>query len=172
MQRMNERGGGSMCGIPIGNLTSQIFANIYMNEFDQFVKHELKVKRYARYTDDFLIISHDRKYLEYLLPRIDCFLRLRLNLNLHPQKVSISPYHQGTDFLGYVMFPHHILVRGTTKRRMFRRLRERAEEYRSGRISEEQFDASVRSYLGVLSHADAYEVGQELLNRLWLWQKQ
>jgi hypothetical protein len=138
-----------------------------MNEFDQFVKHSLHVKHYARYTDDFLIISHNRNYLQELLPHIEHFLRLRLNLNLHPQKVSIQPYHRGVDFLGYVVFPHHILVRAKTVRRIFRRLRERVRAHQSGLISQEQLDASVHSYLGVLSHADAFALSQDLLNTLW-----
>jgi hypothetical protein len=79
-----------------------------------------------------------------------------LRLDLHPQKVSIQPHHRGVDFLGYVIFPHHILVRARTMRRMFRRLRERATEAERGVISDTQFDASVRSYLGVLSHADTH----------------
>ena len=143
-----------------------------MSEFDQFVKHTLRVKHYARYTDDFLIISHDRKYLSGLLPSINLFLNERLHLDLHPQKVSIRPHHQGIDFLGYVIFPHHILVRATTKRRMFRRLHERAISRRDEAITEEQFDASLRSYRGVLSHADAHEVEQDLLNRVWFWLKE
>lgn len=143
-----------------------------MNGLDQFLKHELKVKRYARYTDDFLIISHDRKYLADLLPRIERFLRLRLNLNLHPQKVSIRPHHHGVDFLGYIVFPHHILLRATTKRRMLRRLRDRVQKYAAGGITEAQLDASVCSYLGVLSHADTYELREELLSMLWIWHRE
>ncbi len=74
-------------GIPIGNLTSQLFANIYLNEFDQFVKHELKVKYYCRYTDDFVIVSSNAKYLQKLLPPIQEFLENNLKLKLHPNKV-------------------------------------------------------------------------------------
>ena len=97
-------------GIPLGNLTSQIFANIYMNEFDQFVKHVLKIKHYARYTDDFLIISENKKYLEKVLPRLQLFLLEKLKLELHPNKVTIRKHHKGIDFLGYVIFPHYRLL--------------------------------------------------------------
>lgn len=154
-------------GIPIGNLTSQLFANIYMNEFDQFVKHKLRVKYYVRYTDDFVIISEDRKYLEGLLPFISEFFENELALKLHPNKSILSSVCQGIDFLGYVVFPHHRLIRLKTKRRMFRKLEKRMEEYEAGEISKLNFEQSMQSYLGVLSHADAYGVREELLNKFW-----
>ncbi|MBI5004170.1 RNA-directed DNA polymerase [Candidatus Kaiserbacteria bacterium] len=156
-------------GIPIGNLTSQLFANIYMNELDQFVKHELKVKRYARYTDDFIIVSADREYLALLIPRIELFLQTRLRLSLHPRKVEIRAYHRGIDFLGYVILSHHMRLRTKTKKRMIRKLRERVVAYRSGHIKEEQLLGSLRSYLGVLSHADAYGLIEALKNDFWFW---
>ena len=140
-----------------------------MNEFDQFVKHALKVKHYARYTDDFIIVSNDREYLSALLPPIEAFLRVRLALVLHPQKVEIRKYSQGIDFLGYVVLPHHIRLRTKTKRRIFRKLRERVAEYRSGFISEESLNGSLKSYLGVVSHATANRLREEVLNAFWLW---
>ena len=96
-------------GLPIGNLTSQLFANIYLNEFDQFVKHNLKVKNYIRYSDDFVIIAKERFYLENIIISIRSFLKERLALELHPKKVSIHKFHQGIDFLGYILLSHHLL---------------------------------------------------------------
>lgn len=81
-------------GVPIGNLTSQLFANVYMNEFDQFMKHRLKTHRYARYTDDFVIVSTDREYLWGLLQPIRTFLHETLGLELHPDKVEVRKYTQ------------------------------------------------------------------------------
>jgi retron-type reverse transcriptase len=156
-------------GIPIGNLTSQLFANIYMNEFDQFVKHKLKVKHYCRYTDDFVIASSDREYLENLLPKIELFLNENLKLKLHPGKISVRKYQQGIDFLGYVVLPHHRLVRTKTKNRIFKKLKIRVQEFKTGLISEKTLFQSLNSYLGVLSHANAHDLGQELLNRYWFW---
>lgn len=89
-------------GLPIGNLTSQIFANIYMNDFDQFVKNELKARYYVRYTDDFIILSHNETELKPILIKIETFLKDRLQLSLHPEKVTIKKYGHGVDFLGYV----------------------------------------------------------------------
>src|SRR3989344_4689233 len=103
-------------GIPIGNLTSQLFANIYMNEFDQFMKHVLKVKHYARYTDDFIVVSSNREYLYELLPLIKDFLKKLLRLELHPNKMTLRKYSQGIDFLGDIILPHCRLIRNRTRK--------------------------------------------------------
>jgi len=149
-------------GIPIGNLTSQLFANVYMNKFDQFVKHKLKVKNYCRYTDDFVIVADNRKYLQNLLPEIESFLNKKLKLKLHPEKVSIRKYQQGVDFLGYVVLPHHRLVRTKTKNRIFKRLKTRVQEFKTGLINGKILFQSLNSYLGVLSHASCYNLKKEL----------
>ena len=159
-------------GLPIGNLTSQLFANIYMNKFDHFIKHQLKVKYYARYTDDFVVVSSDRNYLVGLLEPIQEYLAKYLALQLHPKKVSIRKYQQGIDFLGYVVLRHHISLRTKTRRRMFRKLKERVRAHKSGLISEEALLGSLRSYLGVLSHATADQLRRELLNKFWFWVKE
>ncbi len=155
-------------GVPIGNLTSQIFANVYMNELDQFMKHKLKVKYYLRYTDDFVIVADSREYLVSLTAQIGEFLNNELALSLHPKKVVIRKFHQGIDFLGYVIFPKHILIRSKTKHRILKKLEKRMEEYRAGDITGLNFEQSLQSYLGVLSHADAYAMREELLNRFWI----
>jgi len=98
-------------GIPIGNLTSQLFVNIYLNELDQYVKHQLKVKYYVRYVDDFVILAKDRKYLHQLTEKIRVFLYNRLYLTLHPKKIRVFPVYLGIDFLGYVIFKDFILLR-------------------------------------------------------------
>lgn len=87
-------------GLPLGNLTSQLFVNIYMNEFDQALKHVFKIKYYIRYADDFVILSHDKAILEELLPKLGDFLNDQLSLELHPNKVSIQTFVSGIDFLG------------------------------------------------------------------------
>jgi RNA-directed DNA polymerase len=156
-------------GLPIGNLTSQLFANVYMNEFDQFVKHKLKIINYARYTDDFVIVSSDRVYLENILELIKDFLDKKLQLSLHPNKISIRACHQGVDFLGYVALPCHRRVRTRTKRRIFRKLKERVTMFRRGLISDNTLSQSLQSYLGVFSHANAYQLSEELKNQYWFW---
>lgn len=156
-------------GLPIGNLTSQLFANIYMNEFDQFVKNTMQLKRYIRYTDDFAVISADRLYLEKLIKPIQAFLKNKLRLGIHPKKISIRACHQGVDFLGYVALPHHRLMRPKTRVRIFRKLKARISQYRSGLINEQTLSQSLQSYLGVLSHADTYRLSQDLQNQYWFW---
>ena len=156
-------------GLPIGNLTSQLFANIYLDEFDQFIKHKLKVKYYIRYTDDFVIGAKDKLYLETLLIPIRSFLPDKLALELHSKKVTIRKFHQGIDFLGYIVLPHHRLLRTKTRKRIFRKLKKRVEEYKKGTITKQTLEQSLQSYLGVLSHADTYKLSNELKNQFWFW---
>ena len=124
-------------GCPIGNLTSQLFANIYLNELDQFVKHDLKIRDYIRYTDDFVIAHENPDYLLHLKENIEKFLREHLYMELHPDKVSIRKHNQGIDFLGYVVLPHAQVIRTKTKRRIMRKIRERARDFKDEKISKE-----------------------------------
>ncbi|MDO8530401.1 MAG: reverse transcriptase/maturase family protein [bacterium] len=154
-------------GAPIGNLTSQIFANIYMNEFDQFVKNTLKMKHYIRYTDDFLIVHHDVAVLEKAKDTINEFLRTKLKLSLHPGKVEIRKYKQGTDFLGYVTLPKARIVRPRTKKRMDRKINDNLQLLKNGKMEEKSFFQSFNSFLGVLSHANTYELKNKLVHKVW-----
>lgn len=138
-----------------------------MNELDQFVKHELMIKNYARYTDDFVIVSDSKLYLEQLVSIIGEVLRDRLKLSLHPEKVTIQPYHRGVDFLGYVIFPHYRLMRVRTRKRMLKKLERRVEEYYQDLITEYSLNQSLQSYLGALSHANTHKLSQDLRNRFW-----
>lgn len=161
----------NVCGIPIGNLTSQLFANIYLNELDQFIKHELKVRYYIRYTDDFVILSQDYEYLIELIGKIALFLEEELKLDLHPRKVTIRKYTQGVDFLGYIVFPHHTLLRTKTKRRILRKLQQKVGEYNEGLMSRESLEQTFQSYSGVLSHANAFELERKIKNTFWFQAK-
>ena len=156
-------------GLPIGNLTSQLFANIYLNEFDQFVKHKLKVKYYIRYTDDFVIVAGNKRHLENLIVPVRSFLSDNLALELHPKKITIRKFHQGIDFLGYIVLPCCRLLRTKTRQRIFKKLKKRIDEYKNGVVSKQTLEQSLQSYLGVLSHADTYKLGQELKNQFWFW---
>ncbi len=156
-------------GMPIGNLTSQIFTNVYLNELDQFIKHKLRAKYYLRYADDLLVLSHDKRWLENLISEISDFLGERLLLELHPKKVIVRPLHQGIDFLGYVTLPEHQVLRTKTKRRMQRKLSQRLDSYFTGEIDSESMNQTLQSYLGILSHADAFDLGQHIRN-VYFWQ--
>lgn len=139
-------------GLPLGNLTSQLFANVYMNEFDQFVKHRLQVRHYIRYADDFVILSKDRDYLLRTIPILQNFLQERLKLSLHPNKLFIKTFASGVDFLGWVHFSDHRVLRTVTKKRMLRR------------IVENPKNEALQSYLGLLKHGNTGKVKKEALN--------
>lgn len=140
-------------GLPLGNLTSQLLVNVYMNEFDHFVKHKLKTKYFIRYADDFVVLSSNQKELENFPPLIQKFLSDKLKLDLHPQKVSIRTLASGVDFLGWIHFPDHRVLRTTTKRRMMRRLRSFSSP------------ATLDSYLGLLKHGNAHKVQGRVLEQ-------
>jgi len=154
-------------GAPIGNLTSQLFANIYLNELDQFVKHDLKEKYYTRYTDDFVIVHSDLKRLSEVRNEIDNFLLTKLKLHLHPNKVYVKKLHQGIDFLGYIVLPKAIIVRTTTKRRMFRKIKWLIDDYQTGKITEQHLFGAINSYLGVLKHANSHELEEQITHLIW-----
>lgn len=130
-------------GLPLGNLTSQLLVNIYMNELDQFIKHKIKAKYYIRYADDFVILSYEKEWLINILPKIKSFLGITLRLSLHPKKVSIATAASGIDFLGWVHFPRHRILRTTTKRRMLKKIEK-------GGVDIE----TLASYAGLLSHGN------------------
>ena len=130
-------------GLPLGNLTSQLFANIYLNQFDQFVKHKLKAKCYVRYADDFVILSEDSAWLKRQVCPLQVFLETSLKLELHPDKLFLKTMSSGIDFLGWVHFPDHRVLRSATKRRMFRNIQQN-----TGR-------ESLESYLGLLKYGNA-----------------
>lgn len=146
-------------GIPIGNLTSQLFSNIYLNELDQHIKHALHVRRYVRYMDDFVLLHDDREYLRDLKDRITDFLSARLRLVAHPHKVRIDATAAGVAFLGFRIFPHHLLLRGSTVRRFVARAK--AAKLRSG-VSED----TIRSWKAWASGANSHGLLRSLAKRL------
>ncbi|MFZ5364128.1 MAG: reverse transcriptase domain-containing protein [Patescibacteria group bacterium] len=154
-------------GVPIGNLTSQIFASIYLSELDYFAKFILKERYYFRYADDFIFLSEGREHLLELCARIKIFLGDELRLTVHPQKISIRKFRQGIDFLGYVLLPHHAALRTKTKRRMFEKMAQKVEEYNEGLISEYNLNQSTQSYLGMIRHCKGYHLSQKLCNEIW-----
>lgn len=145
-------------GLPIGNLTSQIFANIYLNELDRFVKHELSVRHYFRYADDFVVVYDDYNYLADLAPVLQNFLDQELFLELHPDKVSIRKLRQGIDFLGYAILPHYVALRTKTKKRMFKKLFQKQALLQQGLLDGANFAQAIQSYLGLLGHCNAHDL--------------
>jgi len=152
----------SKTGLPLGNVTSQLFSNIYLNEFDQWAKHTLKARHYLRYCDDFIIVNSDAGYLRDIIPIIQKTLHKKLKLTLHPHKVSITKIIQGVDFLGYVALPHATMVRTSSKNRMFRKLQEKKKLVQKGVITKESFNHSRQSYLGLLTHANTQKLREQV----------
>ncbi len=113
-----------LTGVPLGNLTSQLFANIYLNELDQFIKHKIKARYYIRYMDDFLILCYNKKELAGIKEKIKVFLSAELKLDLHPKKCNIFPVNKGIDFLGYRIFANYRLLRKSTVKRFIRRTKQ------------------------------------------------
>lgn len=149
-------------GLPIGNLTSQLFANIYLNVLDHFVKETLHVRWYARYMDDFLIIHPDRSYLKEMKEAIEMFLEYELKLSLHPKKVIIQNVKDGLPFVGYLIFFDHVKIRGKTLLRMRRRLKKRKTEYlETG--EDKRLEAAFSALRGHLGKANAYGLEKNLL---------
>jgi RNA-directed DNA polymerase len=163
-------------GIPIGNLSSQFFSNVYLDRLDQFIKHELRAKRYVRYVDDFVLVHTDRAQLEHWQQRIEDFLRNELMLELKAER-QLAPLGQGIDFLGYVVRPTHVTVR----RRVVSHARAALAKWerthvRAGHINATpshlaEIRAVAVSYLGHLAHADHRRLLQSLHARFpWLRQ--
>lgn len=155
-------------GLPIGNLTSQFFANVYLDTLDQFVKHTLKSKYYLRYVDDFVILSRDKEELLDFKNRISDFIESTLKIKLHPKRHRLLPISSGIDFLGYIVRPQYVLVR----RRLLNNLKQKVREYQAAPIKDEKkLQATLASYGGHFKWANTYRLraslkrnGIEILN--------
>ena len=157
---------GDEVGMPIGNLTSQLFANVYLSELDHFVKEECGVKYYIRYMDDFVILYDDKRVLKNLLEDVEYYLRvaLRLRLNDKTQIFPVGP--RPIDFLGYRIWPEYRLLRKGNLRRTKRKLKKFARLYALGQISLLDVQPSIVSWIGHAEHADSWRVRNKILNDL------
>lgn len=142
-------------GLPIGNLTSQLFANVYLNQLDVFVKEKLKVKRYIRYMDDFLILSDNKKELQEILNKVITFLDEELKLSLN-DKTRIFPVRLGVEFVGYIHYADFIKVRKSTWKRQKRGMKKATKLFRKKKITIEKFKNIFASILGHIAHADSF----------------
>ena len=156
-------------GIPIGNLTSQIFANIYLNELDQFAKQTLREKYYIRYADDFVFLSPDKNHLKNLIPQLEGFLKQTLKMELHPHKVVLQNFYQGIDFLGYVMFPKHKVLRTNTKQRMLKKMDVNFVDFMKEKIDFSQMNQVFQSYFGIMGHGNCRKLDNKIKNEYWVY---
>jgi retron-type reverse transcriptase len=148
-------------GLPIGNLTSQFFANVFLNEFDHFVKEELKIKKYIRYVDDFVLLSDDRENLAESRIKIEEYLS-KLRLKIHPIKSQLFATRKGPTFLGFRVLPDRIRVRNDNLRKGRKRLRKLKLQYQQGKMSIWDIQDSLRSWMAHLKHGDTWQLREKI----------
>jgi len=153
--------------MPLGNLTSQFFANVYLNELDYFVKHKLKAKYYIRYVDDFIILNESKKQLEHWKKEIDIFLNSKLHIELHPDKSRIIPLSQGIDFVGFRNFAHFRLLR----KRNIRKMEKRIEMFSQGKKYFKSLLDSFQGWQAYASWANTFKLRnklkQSIIEEVW-----
>jgi len=152
-------------GLPIGNLTSQFFANIFLNGFDHFIKEQLKIPNYVRYVDDFALFSNDRELLEDARLAIEEYLA-KLRLKIHPIKSQLFETRIGTSFLGFRILSDRIRVRNTNLHQARRRLKRLQTDYAQGRIELEKVNQSIQSWFAHLEHGDTWQLRQQIFTSL------
>ncbi|MBD2341255.1 RNA-dependent DNA polymerase [Calothrix sp. FACHB-156] len=152
-------------GLPIGNLTSQFFANIYLNGFDHFIKEQLKISKYVRYVDDFALFSDEREFLADARLAIEEYLA-QLRLKIHPVKSQLFETKIGASFLGFRIFPHIIRVRNSNLHQARRRLKRLQTNYVQGRIELEKVNQSIQSWFAHLEHGDTWQLRQQIFTSL------
>jgi RNA-directed DNA polymerase len=154
------------CGLPIGNLTSQVFANFYMHQFDAFVTKELGTKYYGRYVDDFVIVHSDKDYLKTLIPKLSNFLFSTLQLTLHPKKIYLQHYSKGVKFLGTVIKPNRIYIANRTKGNFYNAIEKQnkvIQEHKPTKEDKAAFLSSMNSYLGIMKHYKSYKLRKRMI---------
>ena len=164
------------CGLSIGNLTSQVFANFYLNGLDHFVKHDLGITHYGRYVDDFFLVHEDREFLKSLVSPIREFLRVELGLTLHPKKIYLQQYGKGVKFLGTVIMPRRIYVASRTKGNFYNAIQAQnrvSEDHKPNGEDRSSFLSSMNSYLGIMRHYNSYRLRTSMVseNLSFNWRK-
>jgi hypothetical protein len=144
--------------MPLGNLTSQFFANVYLNELDHFVKQELRINYYIRYVDDFVILHRDKKMLEKWKADIDNFLRDRLKVELHPEKSRIISLEGGITMLGFRVFYHYKLLKKSNAHRIWKRMERFKQKCDGGQMTKEDAYRSLEGWFAYASFADTYNL--------------
>jgi len=150
-------------GMPLGNLTSQFFANVFLNELDNFVKNTLQVKYYIRYVDDFVILHHSLELLRQYMKKIDTYLTENLELELHPNKTKIISSHKGIEFLGMKIFPHHKLLKGKNLRKFYRKLDVFYADYDLESVNYDLIYDSLEGWSAYAKNANTYKLKKRIM---------
>ncbi len=151
-------------GLPIGNLTSQLWANVYLNELDQFVKRTLRCRAYLRYMDDFLLFSNDKKQLWQWKGMIEENLN-HLRLSMHKRSSTVYPVNTGIPFLGFRVYPTHIRLKRRNGVAFSNRLKKNYQAYQSGQLTREMLDARIQGWVAHASHGNTWSLRKSLLSK-------
>lgn len=155
-------------GIPIGSLTSQHFANLYLDKLDHYIKDTLGVKSYLRYTDDFVLFSNSKTSLHLLHSEICAFLQKELKLELKEEATIIAPVSEGIPFLGFRIFPNIIRIKNENKKRLIRKMKSRNKEFMEGKISNEKYSQSLNSMTEHLKVGNTYHLRKDIFHKMFL----
>lgn len=166
VEKIIRNGGENGKGLPIGNLTSQFFANVYLNPFDHWIKEELKIKHYLRYMDDFVLFDPSRDRLKQIRSEIRNWLADHLGLNLKEKACFLNQRVHGLGFLGTRIFPGIIRIQSANRHRLKRRLKRKAEAFRNGVIEEEEYTMMLNSYFSYLNHFDSLPLRRFLIEAI------
>jgi hypothetical protein len=156
-------------GLPIGNLTSQLFGNVYLNDFDHFVKYELNCNYYGRYVDDIVIVHQDKEYLKSIIPLLRDYLKDNLSLELHPKKIYLQHYSKGVRFLGAVIKPYRIYIGNQTKKSFCKKTEYwnefLIENHNMSKKDLDMFLSSENSYLGIIKRYSTYRLRKKIMTQ-------
>lgn len=154
------------CGLPIGNFTSQIFANFYLNALDHFVKHTLAMPFYGRYVDDCVLVHQSKEYLRSVVPKISDFLKMELKLELHPRKTYLQHYTKGVKFLGVVIKPNRMYIANRTKGNFYAAIAKQSgvvDNHRPTKEEKDTFLCSMNSYIGIMRQYKSYKIRRTMI---------
>jgi len=156
------------CGLPIGNFTSQVFANFYLNPFDHYIKTILNMRYYGRYVDDFVIVHQDKDFLKSLITKIRDYLKGELHLTLHPNKIYLQHYTKGVKFLGVVIKPNRIYIANRTKGNFYQAIQKQnkiARDHKPTKEEQAEFLSYMNSYLGIMMHYKTYRLRKRMIRK-------
>ncbi len=163
------------CGLPIGNLTSQLFGNIYMNDFDHYIKRDLEIRYYGRYVDDFILVHKSKDYLKSLISEIAKYLQAELKLTLHPDKIYLQDIEKGVKYIGAVIKPHRKYISNRTKGNFYETVEKHngiASDHRPSKEEQKAFINSMNSYIGIMKHYKTFKERKKMVNKkisAWWW---
>lgn len=162
----NHKTNNSGIGMPLGNLTSQFFANVYLNELDYFVKQNLRARYYIRYVDDFVIMHRSSDVLEHYKGKIDKFLHENLSLQLHPEKSRVFPLYSGTTFLGMKLFTYHKRIRKKNIRKFRKKLKRLYRKYDKGLINYDKLYDFLEGWCAYTKNANMYNLRKKVMKQI------